>query len=283
MTEAITALVALTVMEIVLGIDNVILIAVVAARLPKGQQASARTLGLLLGLAARIGLLFALNAVATLDKHPAFKLSDLGIPAGWMPERVDAITWRDAVMLAGGVFLLYKATVEIHHKLEGEEGEGTNGDGAGYAAAIGQIVLLDIVFSLDSVVTAVGMAPKDGLWVMVTAMIVAMGVMLFFTGMISRFVEQHPTVKMLVLAFLMLIGVMLVADGLGQHVSKAYIYFAMAFSLGVEILNLRMKANREPVRLKEKRLPARLSVRAASRWKGDRRRGPIPDRAADSG
>ena len=255
MTEAIAALVALTVMEIILGIDNVILIAVVAARLPKDQQPSARRLGLLLGLGARIGLLFALNHVAAMDKSPAFKLSDLGIPADWMPEKVDAITWRDVVMILGGVFLLYKATVEIHHKLEGEEDDENKKGSATYAGVMAQMVFLDIVFSLDSVVTAVGMAPKDGLWVMITAMVVSILVMLFFTGMISRFVEQHPTVKMLVLAFLMLIGVMLVADGFGQHVSKGYIYFAMAFSLAVELLNLRMKANREPVRLKAKHLP----------------------------
>ncbi|MBY0231468.1 MAG: TerC family protein [Gemmataceae bacterium] len=250
------ALVALTAMEIVLGIDNVIFIAVSAGRLPKDQQARARRLGLIVALGTRLLLLFALSAVASLDKAPAFKLSWFGIPPEWLPEKLDAFTWRDAVMVAGGVFLIYKATLEIHYKLEGHEEEQAAGTAPSFASILWQIAVLDLVFSLDSVITAVGMAPKEGgLWVMVTAMVLSMLVMLVFAGPVSDFVARHPTVKMLALSFLILIGVLLVADGFAQHINKGYIYFAMAFSFAVEMLNLRLRSKGEAVKLKRSTLP----------------------------
>lgn len=290
MAEAFAALVALTVMEIVLGIDNVIFIAVVAGRLPQDQQPQARRLGLAAALGTRLLLLFALAFVASLDKAPAFKLTDLGLPESLFLPRahkeaeeqrrhpggesmkeaehlqdVNAITWRDIVLLAGGLFLIYKATKEIHHKLEGEkEEEAAGGQATSFTSTLVQIAILDIVFSLDSVITAVGMQPKSdleflgvslGMWVMITAMVLSMLVMLVFSGYISDFVARHPTVKMLALAFLILIGVMLVIEGLDQHVSKGYIYFAMAFSFAVEMLNLQMRKSK-PVELHEEKMPA---------------------------
>ena len=222
------ALITLTAMEIVLGIDNIVFITILVGRVPKAQRAFARRLGIGLALVTRLGLLFALSWVMRLT-DPLFTV--LG----------EELSGRDLILLGGGMFLLFKATLEIHHKLEGEEDSEKEGKGRSVIGIVAQIAVIDIVFSLDSVITAVGMA--DQLWVMIVAMIIAVGVMLVFATRIGNFVERHPSVKMLALSFLILIGVLLVAEGLGQHINKGYIYFAMGFSLLVELLNLRRAAN----------------------------------------
>lgn len=236
-SENLLALVTLTAMEIVLGIDNIVFIAIVSARLPPEKRPAARRVGLALAMLMRIGLLLSISWVMGLTK-PLFSLPF----DRWLGLGADAhlaFTGKSLVLLIGGLFLIWKGTKEIHHRLE-DAGGGSAEPGAKaagtFAGAITQIVLMDIIFSLDSVITAVGMA--DHLYVMIAAVVVAVGVMLIFANRISNFVEKHPTVKMLALAFLMLIGVMLVADGLGRHIPKGYIYFAMAFSLAVEMLNL---------------------------------------------
>jgi predicted tellurium resistance membrane protein TerC len=231
-TEGLVALLTLTAMEIVLGIDNVVFIAILVGRLPSGQQTLARQLGLVLALGMRIGLLFAIAWIMGLTR-PLFEVLER------------AVSWRDLILLAGGLFLIFKATWEIYDKLEvGHPGEGSRGQGA-FVSTILQIILLDIVFSLDSVITAVGMANR--LSIMITAMVLAMLVMLGAAGAVSRFVERRPSVKILALSFLLLIGVMLVAEGMGSHLDKGYIYFAMAFALFVEMLNLRYRRRRRPV------------------------------------
>ena len=224
--EWLVALVTLTVLEIVLGIDNIIFISILAGKLPAHQQGRARSLGLLAAMVTRVLLLFSLAWMIRLTA-PLFTLFG------------HAFSGRDLILLIGGLFLLAKATFEIHEKLEGAEHAGTARVAASFGAVIVQIMLLDIVFSLDSVITAIGMARQ--LWVMVTAVVLAVVVMLVAAGSISAFVNRHPTVKMLALSFLLLIGFSLVADGLGQHISKGYIYFAMGFSVFVEMLNLRMR------------------------------------------
>jgi len=236
--EAWIALLTLTVLEIVLGIDNIVFISILSARLPKEQQARARTIGLALAMGTRVALLFSINWISNLTTT---LLTVLG----------QEISGRDLVFLGGGLFLIWKATQEIHERLEGPEQHEETAKSATFASVLTQIVLLDIVFSLDSVITAVGMA--DDLAVMVTAVVIAVGIMMFAAGPVSGFVEKHPTVKMLALSFLILIGVSLLADGLGQHIPKAYIYFAMAFSVGVEFLNLRASAaaKRKPVQLRQ--------------------------------
>jgi predicted tellurium resistance membrane protein TerC len=227
--SAIIALVTLTAMEIVLGIDNIVFIAILCARLPEEQRNKARVVGLTLAMITRLLLLFALTWIMGLDKHVLFTL----------PVLDHGITGKDLVLLIGGLFLIYKATKEIHGKVEGGHDDLTTKKvTAAFWPVIGQIIVIDIVFSLDSVITAVGMVPADQKWVMVAAVVIAVAVMLMVSGKIAAFIDRHPTVKMLALAFLLLIGVMLVADGLGQHVPKGYIYFAMAFSLGVEVLNM---------------------------------------------
>jgi predicted tellurium resistance membrane protein TerC len=232
------SLLTLSAMEIVLGIDNIIFISILAGKLPKAQQAKARQLGLVLALGTRILLLFALSWMMRLTK-PLFEMFD------------HSFSGRDLILLGGGLFLVAKATYELHDKLEVKH-EGPAGSkkksGAQFGLILVQILLLDIVFSLDSVITAVGMAQH--LPVMVTAMIVAVGVMLVFAGPVSNFVDHHPTMKVLALSFLLLIGVTLVADGFGQHISKGYIYFAMAFSVFVEVINLRVrKTSEKPIAL----------------------------------
>jgi predicted tellurium resistance membrane protein TerC len=220
------ALATLTLMEIVLGIDNIVFIAIITGKLPESQRPAARRVGLFLAMFIRIALLLAISWVMSLTK-PLFDVMG------------KEFTGKDLVLLLGGAFLIYKATTEIHHKLEGGgPEEAAKAGGLTFKSAVTQIVMLDIVFSLDSVITAVGMA--RAIWEMVTAVVISIGVMLAFAGQISAFVERHPTVKMLALSFLLLIGVMLTADGLGQHIPKGYIYFAMAFSLVVEMLNLRI-------------------------------------------
>jgi predicted tellurium resistance membrane protein TerC len=232
--DGLVALATLGALEIVLGVDNVVFIAILTGRLPASQQAVARRLGLILALGLRIGLLFTISWMMGLTR-PLFAI--LGHP----------FSGRDLILIVGGLFLVGKATWEIYDKLEVEHVERERGARGRFAAVIAQILVLDIVFSLDSVITAVGMANQ--LSVMVVAMVIAMLVMLVSMGAVASFIERHPSVKILALAFLLLIGVMLVADGMGQHVSKAYIYVAMAFSLLVEMLNLRYRIRRQPVRL----------------------------------
>jgi predicted tellurium resistance membrane protein TerC len=231
------SLLTLTALEIVLGIDNVIFISILASKLPAEEQGKARKLGLMLALVTRILLLMSLTWIMGLTK-PLFTLPLLN----------EEISGRDLVLLLGGLFLIWKSVREVHEKLEAEDGHVTkNLKRVSFASVIVQILLLDIVFSLDSVITAVGMASQ--LWVMVTAVIVSIGVMLAAAEPISDFVNRHPTLKMLALSFLILIGVMLVAEGLDQHIPKGYIYFSMAFAFGVEMLNLRMRA-RQAAKLK---------------------------------
>lgn len=216
----------LTVLEIVLGIDNIVFISILSGKLPQGDQKRARRLGLSLALITRVLLLLSLNWVMSLTA-PIFTIVS------------QEISGRDLILLIGGLFLIYKATTEIHEKLEGENHDTEIKGRATFAGVIVQILLLDIVFSLDSVITAVGMANQIG--VMVAAVIIAVIIMLFAAESISKFVNNHPTVKMLALSFLVLIGVSLLAEGLDQHIPKGYIYFAMAFSVLVEMLNLRLK------------------------------------------
>jgi predicted tellurium resistance membrane protein TerC len=218
------SLLTLTALEIVLGIDNIIFISIMAARLPPERQARGRQVGLALALITRLGLLASIAWISTLT-NPLFTVAEFDISI------------RDLVLIVGGLFLLGKGTTEIHQSLEGEEeGEGSNGGTASFASVVVQIMLLDIVFSLDSVITAVGMA--QALEVMMAAVIIAVAVMLFASGPVSNFVNGHPTVKMLALSFLLLVGVALVADGLHFHIPKGYLYFAIAFSVLVEALNL---------------------------------------------
>ena len=231
------SLLTLTALEIVLGIDNVIFISILAGKLPQAQQAKARKLGLMIALVTRILLLCSISWVMSLTKV-LFTLPVMDV----------GITGKSLILFIGGLFLMGKSVMEIHEKLEGEDGHATSGGkGASFQSTIIQILLLDIVFSLDSVITAVGMATQ--LWVMITAVMIALGVMLAFAGTISDFVNRHPTLKMLALSFLILIGVMLVGESLGQHIPKGYIYFSMAFAFGVEMLNLRLRAKSKPVEL----------------------------------
>lgn len=236
MGELIVAFVTLSVLEIVLGIDNVIFISILAGKLPKEQQAKARIVGLALAMIMRLLLLLAISWMAKLT-FPLFHIAD------------HPFSGRDLILIVGGLFLVWKSTHEIHHKLEGaEDHQGSGRAGATFSSTIIQIILLDIVFSLDSVITAVGMV--SNVPVMMAAVVVAVIFMMFFSGPISAFVEHHPTVKMLALSFLLLIGVTLLADGFGQHISKGYIYFAMGFSVFVEMLNIKIrKGPRDPVKL----------------------------------
>jgi predicted tellurium resistance membrane protein TerC len=230
------ALLTLTALEIVLGIDNVVFISILAGKLPLEQQRRARRVGLSLAMFIRIGLLFSLAWIIRLTA-PLFSVFS------------QEISGRDLILLLGGLFLLAKSTHEIHQKLEGEAGHTSMRTAASFGSVIVQILLLDIVFSLDSVITAVGMV--DHIAIMVAAVVVAVGFMLVFADAISGFVERHPTVKMLALSFLLLIGFALIAEGLDQHIPKGYIYFAMAFSLGVEMLNLKAGHRETPVHLRQ--------------------------------
>lgn len=234
------ALVTLTSLEIVLGVDNVIFISILSGKLPAAQQPRARRLGLFLAMFMRIGLLFSLSWLIRLTA-PLFSVFG------------HDFSGRDLILLVGGLFLIGKATYEIHDKLEGEEGHHSARIASSFGSVIIQVVLLDIVFSLDSVITAVGMA--NDLAVMVAAVVLAVGVMMVSADVISRFVEHHPTVKILALSFLLLIGVSLMADGMDQHIPKGYIYFAMAFSVFVETLNLRVRNRSKPVELRHAYTP----------------------------
>jgi predicted tellurium resistance membrane protein TerC len=228
------ALATLTVLEVVLGIDNIVFISILAGKLRAADRARARKIGLSLAMFIRIALLWSITWVMRLT-------------APWFVAFGNEISGRDMILLVGGLFLIAKSTHEIHEKLEGEEGHGSAKVAASFSGVIVQILLLDIVFSLDSVITAVGMA--EDLAVMVLAVVIAVGVMLLSAGAISDFVERHPTVKMLALSFLLLIGVSLMAEGFDQHIPKGYIYFAMGFSIFVEMINLRVRARAKPVHL----------------------------------
>jgi predicted tellurium resistance membrane protein TerC len=245
------AFVTLTILEIVLGIDNIIFISILAAKLPAHQQKKARTLGLALAMITRILLLLTLAWIIRLSE-PLFSVFE------------HPFSGRDLILLGGGLFLVAKSTREIHHKLEGEQQAEVKGHPS-FGGVIAQILAIDVVFSLDSVITAVGMV--DEISVMVAAVVAAVGVMLIAAGPVSAFVDRHPTVKMLALSFLLLIGFTLIAEGLGQHISKGYIYFAMGFSVLVEMLNLRMKrVQTPPVQLRE--TPRTPAAEAAGRATG---------------
>ncbi len=230
--EAWIALLTLTLLEIVLGIDNIVFISILAGRLPESKRDRARIVGLMLAMIMRILLLLSIKWLMGLTK-PLFAILE------------NPFSGKDIILLLGGLFLIGKATHEIHNKLEGEEEHHeTKKAAVSFAGIIAQILVIDLVFSLDSVITAVGMANQ--LWVMITAVVISIAFMLFFSKFIADYVDRHPTVKMLALAFLVLIGVNLIADGVGHHIPKGYTYFAMAFSVGVEMLNLKIKKSKEP-------------------------------------
>jgi predicted tellurium resistance membrane protein TerC len=236
--QAWLALVTLTALEIVLGIDNIIFISILTCKLPERQRPKAQRIGLALAMLTRLMLLFSLTWIMRLTE-PFFSILGHGVSG------------RDIILIVGGLFLLAKSTMEIHDKLEGDEHHASEGKaGASFKGIVIQIMFLDIIFSLDSVITAVGMASQ--LAVMATAVVLAVGVMMFFAGAVSAFVERHPTIKVLALSFLLLIGVSLIADGLSFHIPKGYIYFAMAFSVFVEMINLRVrKGSAPPVKLRQ--------------------------------
>ncbi len=234
--ESWIALLTLTALEIVLGIDNIIFISILAGKLPENQQKTGRQVGLLMAMITRILLLFSIAWLTRLTA-PLFNVLS------------HDISGRDLILIIGGLFLLGKSTFEIHERLEGEEGHASEKVAATLGAVIVQIMLLDIVFSLDSVITAVGMVNEIA--IMVTAVVVAVGIMLFASGPISGFVNDRPTLKILALSFLLLIGFSLIADGLGIHIPKGYIYFAMGFSVFVEVINLQVRGKTKPVQLRK--------------------------------
>jgi predicted tellurium resistance membrane protein TerC len=231
------ALITLTALEIVLGIDNIIFISILAGKLPEAQRARARTIGLALAMGTRLALLASLVWMMRLTA-PLFSI----------PVFNQEISGRDLILILGGLFLLAKSTMEIHEKLEGEEEHAGGRAAATFASVIVQILLLDIVFSLDSIITAIGMANE--LEIMVAAVVIAVLFMMAFAGAVNGFIDRHPTVKMLALSFLLLIGVALIGDGLDMHIPKGYIYFAMAFSVFVEMLNIRIRRRATPVKLR---------------------------------
>jgi predicted tellurium resistance membrane protein TerC len=228
------ALLTLTALEIVLGVDNIIFISILVAKLPQRQQNKARVLGLGLAMLTRIALLLSIVWVMKLTA-PLFSVSSR------------EISGRDIILITGGLFLLWKSTIEIHDSLEGATGEKAGRAVAGFGAVLAQIAILDIVFSLDSVITAVGLASEVA--VMIIAIVIAVTVMMFSAGAIGAFVDKHPTIKMLALSFLVLIGVTLIAEGFGRHVPRGYIYFAMSFSVAVELLNMKVRKKAHPVKL----------------------------------
>lgn len=228
--DVLLSLLTLTLMEVVLGIDNLVFLSIVSGRLPQAQQVKARRLGLVLALGFRILLLLGISWIVGLTQ-PVLSIHNWGLDFD--------LSWRDIILVGGGIFLLYKATTEIHHKLEGVDFEQETKKLKGFGEVVLQIVLLDMVFSFDSILTAVGLVKH--VEIMILAVLISMLVMLIFVNKISAFIEQHPSIKMLALSFLLLIGVMLLAEGFHQHVPKGYIYFAMFFSLVVEMLNLRVR------------------------------------------
>jgi predicted tellurium resistance membrane protein TerC len=239
--QAWIAFATLTALELVLGIDNIIFISILVDKLPKHQRERARQIGLFMAMFMRIGLLMVLAWIVGLVA-PLFSIFS------------HEVSGRDLILILGGLFLIWKSTAEIHQSLEGEEEHAVNVVRATFAAVIMQIMIVDLVFSLDSIITAVGMV--DDLPVMVAAVVVSVVLMMLFAGAIGRFVSDHPTIKMLALAFLVVVGVVLVAEGFGHHVPKGYVYFGMAFSLGVEMLNIRMrKRSKKPVHLHQQPIP----------------------------
>lgn len=230
------ALATLTALELVLGIDNIVFISILVDKLPKEQQQKARRIGLGMAMFMRIGLLLILSWIVGLVQ-PLFTI----------PVFNQEVSGRDLILIVGGLFLIYKATTEIHQSLEGEEGHASNAVKATFSAVIIQIMIIDIVFSLDSIITAVGMV--DHIEVMIAAVIISVGLMMLFAAPIGRFVSDHPSIKMLALSFLVVVGVVLIAEGFDKHVPKGYIYFAMAFSLGVEMINIRMRKKAKPAHL----------------------------------
>ena len=233
--QAWIALATLTALELVLGIDNIVFISILVDKLPKAQQERARRIGLFMAMFMRIGLLLVLSWI-------------IGLVAPLFTVLGQEISGRDLILILGGLFLIYKSTGEIHQSLEGEEGHSSSSVKATFTAVILQIMVVDMVFSLDSIITAVGMV--DELAVMITAVVLSVGMMMLFASAIGRFVSDHPTIKMLALAFLVVVGVVLIAEGLEYHVPKGFVYFAMAFSLGVEMLNIRMrKRSKKPAHL----------------------------------
>ena len=231
----------LTALELVLGIDNIIFISIVVDKLPKEQREFARKVGLFLAMFMRIGLLLVLSHIVGMTE-PLFTLFDA------------AFSGRDVILISGGLFLVWKSTMEVHQLLEGEEGEASRKVANSFTGVIMQIIVIDLIFSLDSIITAVGMVRE--VEVMIAAVIVSVGLMMLFARAIGEFVSQHPTIKMLALSFLVVVGVVLLADGFGHHVPKGYIYFAMAFSVIVEMLNIRLrKGTRNPVDLREAYVP----------------------------
>lgn len=243
--EALVALVTLTAMEIVLGIDNIVFIAILSDRLPREHQSYARRLGLAVAMGSRVLLLLTLKWLTGMVE-PMFSWTSLGLPRGLLPEdehafaEINGVSVRDLFLLVGGLFLIFKSVHEIHSKMESSEESNAANKSLSLRRVIAEIAVMDIVFSLDSVITAVGMARH--LWVMIVAVMLAVGVMMVFADGISRFIERHPTLKMLALSFLLLIGVMLVAEAIGTHFNKGYVYFSMVFSLMVEFLNIRTSA-----------------------------------------
>ncbi|MDW3645588.1 MAG: TerC family protein [Bacteroidia bacterium] len=244
-TDGLVSLFTLTLMEIILGIDNIIFISIVAGKLPEDQQGKARTLGLFLALFFRIALLLSINWIVGLT-DPVIALESL-------PESFE-LSWRDIILIAGGIFLMGKTILEMHHKLEGQDGSEDSIKVKGFWNVILQIIVLDIVFSFDSILTAVGLVKH--VEIMIVAVVISLAIMLVAAGPISKFINERPTIQMLALSFLMLIGFMLVAEGFEQHVDKGYIYFAMAFAFIVEILNSRLRRgkdkNIEPVKLRDR-------------------------------
>ena len=224
--QAWIALATLTALELVLGIDNIVFISILVDKLPKAQQDTARRLGLFMAMFMRVGLLFVLSWI-------------IGLTAPLFTTLGQAISGRDLILIGGGLFLIWKSTGEMHQSMEGQEGGGSAAAKATFAAVIAQIMIIDMVFSLDSIITAVGMV--DRLEVMIAAVMASVALMMVFAAPIGRFVAAHPTIKMLALAFLVVVGVVLIAEGFDQHVPKGYIYFAMAFSLAVEMLNIRTR------------------------------------------
>lgn len=239
--EIAIALLTLIALEIVLGIDNIIFISILAGKLPENQQKKARLVGLAAAMIMRVALLFSISLIMKLTE-PLFTVFS------------NDISGRDIILIVGGLFLLAKSTFEIHDKLEGEDHDSSvKKKKISFSGVIIQIMILDIVFSLDSVITAIGMT--DMLWVMITAVIVSVIFMMFTAGAVSDFVHKHPTIKILALSFLLLIGIVLVAEGFDQHIAKGYIYFAMAFSVFVEMINIRIRTRKsKPVELKQKQL-----------------------------
>ena len=241
--QAWIALATLTALELVLGIDNIVFISILVDKLPKAQQERARRIGLFMAMFMRIGLLMVLSWI-------------IGLVAPLFTVLGQEISGRDLILIAGGLFLIYKSTGEIHQSMEGEEGHASSRVKATFTAVILQIMVVDMVFSLDSIITAVGMV--DELAVMIAAVVLSVGMMMLFASAIGRFVSDHPTIKMLALAFLVVVGVVLIAEGLDYHVPKGFVYFAMAFSLGVELLNIRMrKRSQKPAQLHSAYTPDR--------------------------